>query len=237
MTTDGFRHTNKGGKHMKNEVIEQEIPANLTRTQVEEAFIGAIDSLLSGNATHLRINVDTLALLDKDGTTIKRTNAMNKFTRLQCVKAMNELRQRAITHGSTKFPLMSKLMPKEEDAEEQAITASSRRVVMKGKPRYLVSLGLDIYHANVKKRKQADARLLAKATAQEMGIAFRVLRRDGTAILNAHDNDSEFHYDMDAAIKVWCRDTYGSNWYVFGQTAQNEARKNEAAEFIELADL
>ena len=44
-------------------------------------------------------------------------------------------------------------------------------------------------------------------------------------------------YDMDAAIKVWCRDTYGSNWYVFGQTAQNEARKNEAAEFIELADL
>lgn len=222
---------------MTNEVIEQEIQANLTRTQVESAFIKAINSLLKGNATHLSINVDKSALLDKDGTTIKRTNDMNKFTRLQCVKTMNELRQRAITHGSTKYPLMLKMMPSEEDAENQALTASRMCTVVKGKPRYLVSLGLDIYHANVKKRKQADARLLAKKTAEEIGIGFRVMRRDGTAILNAHDNDSEFHYDMDSAIKVWCRDAYGSNWYVFGQTAQNEARKSEAAGFIELADL
>lgn len=220
-----------------NEVIELEIQANQTRTQVEEAFIKSINSLLNGNATHLSINVDKSALLDKDGTTIKRTNDMNRFTRLQCVNAMNELRQRAITHGSIKFPLMSKLMPSEEDAENQALTASSLRLPYKGKVRHLVSLGLDIYHAAIKKRKKDDARLLAKATAQEMGIAFRVLRRDGTAILNAHDNDSEFHYDMDAAIKVWCRDTYGSNWYVFGQTAQNDARKSEAAEFIQIASL
>lgn len=220
-----------------NEVIELEIQANQTRTQVEEAFIKSINSLLNGNATHLSINVDKSALLNKDGTTIKRTNDMNRFTRLQCVNAMNELRQRAITHGSIKFPLMSKLMPSEEDAENQALTASSLRLPYKGKVRHLVSLGLDIYHAAIKKRKKDDARLLAKATAQEMGIAFRVLRKDGTAILNSHDNDSEFHYDMDEAIKVWCRDTYGSNWYVFGQTAQNDARKSEAAEFIQIASL
>ena len=206
-----------------------------TRNEQYAGVIGACHSLLKGNATHLTMNID--ATLFKEEGMVKLATDETRFTRLQCVNAINMMRRRAIDHGSTKYPLMSKLMPELEDAEKQALVAASRVMAVKGKVHRLMNLGLTVYFANIKKRKQEDARFLAKQTAQEVGIAFRVLRRDGTAILNAHDSDSEFHYDMDAAIKSWCRDTYGSNWYVFGQTAQNESRKAEAVEFIEVISL
>ena len=206
-----------------------------TRNEQHEGVIKACYSLLNGNATHLTMNIDA-ALFKEDGI-VKVTTDETRFTRLQCVNAINMMRRRALDHGTTKYPLMPKLMPDDEDAENQAFTAASRIMVVKGKAQRMLWLGLAVYYANVKKRKQEDARLLAMQTALEIGIAFRVLRRNGTVIRNAHDDNSELHYDMDSAIKSWCRDTYGSNWYVFGKTAQNESRKAEAVEFINIVNL
>lgn len=204
------------------------------RNEQYEGVIMACHSLLKGNATHLTMNIDA-ALFKEDGI-VQVAKEETRFTRLQCVNAINMMRRRAIDHGTKDYPLMPKLMPDDEDAENQAFTAASRVLAVKGKVQRLMWLGIAKYYANIKKRKQEDARFLAKQTAQEVGIAFRVLRRDGTVILNAHDGNSEIFYDQEEAIKSWCRDTYG-RWHDVRQPQRNAERKAEAAEFIDIITL
>lgn len=210
--------------------MKQTIGTQPSRQETETVALHAIRTFIEDEgAKHLTINLDVEAF---DEGLVKVSQTGNRFTRKQVIDFVLSLRRKALDHSE--HPMTARLLLPSDDVEMTAWRATNAQMVVKGKVVNVCAFGLKDYHAVLKKRRAEDQAVANKVACESIGMAFRAIRKDGTVIKNG---DSELWYDIDAAIKAVCRDTWGSQWYAFGMTAQNKARKDEASRQVEIVEL